>query len=235
MAGFDFGGDGHAGGEGDDAVVDLHLRLVELDAGGVDKLLPFGFAGVIFASGVPAAGWMNRFRRRAFRARWRPVRRISDLAVQQAVFGEVEGVDLDRRLLPRMHEADILVRDHRLDLQMAVGGHDGHQHLRRRHHAAFGMDGKLLHRALDRRCQRLQPEFLRCLHQLFVEARGLLLGLRQQVEVVVFPLGLGLFALLLEVRQRTPSLPPACPAAPQVPAGVRQGPAGVFRYSSLEP
>ena len=44
VAGFDFGGDGHAGGEGDEAVVDLHLRFVKLNARGVDELLAFRFA-----------------------------------------------------------------------------------------------------------------------------------------------------------------------------------------------
>ena len=44
------------------------------------------------------------------------------LALQQAVAREVEGIDLDRGLLPRLDEADVAVGDHRLDLELAVGG-----------------------------------------------------------------------------------------------------------------
>ena len=55
------------------------------------------------------------------------------------------------RLLAGLDEADVAVGDHGLDLELAVGRHDHHQLLRRRHHAADGVDGKLLHHAVDRR------------------------------------------------------------------------------------
>lgn len=43
-AGFDFGGDGHAGAEADQAVVDLHTGFGERDAGGIDEFLAGWFA-----------------------------------------------------------------------------------------------------------------------------------------------------------------------------------------------
>ena len=54
---------------------------------------------------------------------------------------------------------------HGLDLELAVAGTTHQQCLRRRDHAADGVDGELLHHAVDRRRQRLQL--------------GLLLGLDQ--------------------------------------------------------
>ena len=43
-----------------------------------------------------------------------------NFAVQQPVAREVERIDLDRRVLPDFDEADVAVRDHRLDLEPAL-------------------------------------------------------------------------------------------------------------------
>lgn len=51
-AGLDLDGDSHAGGEVDEAVVDLHLGLVEGDLGHVDELLALGLAGFILSAGL---------------------------------------------------------------------------------------------------------------------------------------------------------------------------------------
>ena len=136
----------------------------------------------------------------------RVVRDRLHMPMHQAVFGEVEGVDLDRRLFPVVDKADIAVGNHCLDLQMAVGGHDGHQHLRRSHHAAFGMHGELLHGAVDRRGQGLQPVLLRGLRQLILEACDLLFGVGKffQDRMAVF---------VLRPAAAVLSAPPASPSA----------------------
>ena len=105
----------------DHAVVDLHLRLIERHAGGIDQLLPLGLAGVAFvAGGLPC----RRFYRRASSRTMASCDTGCHLAVNEPVAGEVERVDLDLGVLPFMDEADIAVGDHRLDFKMAVGGHD---------------------------------------------------------------------------------------------------------------
>ena len=53
---------------------------------------------------------------------------------------------------------------------MAVCRNDGHKDLRRSDNAALGMDGKLLHRAVNRSVQCLQTELLCGLQELFMEA-----------------------------------------------------------------
>ena len=75
--------------------------------------------------------------------------------MQQTVAGEIEGIDLDRGFLAGMHETDVLVVDHGLDLHGTVGGNDRQKGLGRGDDAADGMDRQLLHRAVDRRRQSL--------------------------------------------------------------------------------
>jgi hypothetical protein len=94
------------------------------------------------------------------------------------------------------HEADVLVLDHGLDLEPAVGGNQDHDRLRRSHHPAHGMDGDLLHHAVDGRGQGLAVALLLGLHQLLREAPRLLVGLREVAQDRAAVLGLGLAALL---------------------------------------
>ena len=67
--------------------------------------------------------------------------------VQQPVSGEVKGIDFDLHFIADMHEADITVAHHGFDLELAVAGHDHHQGLGGRHHAADRVDRQLLNHA----------------------------------------------------------------------------------------
>ena len=121
--------------------------------------------------------------------------------MQQAVAGEGEGIDLDLGLLPRMHEADIAVRDHRLDLEPAVLRNDDGEHLRRHHHAADRVHAELLHHAVDRRREELQlgPAF--GLDDVPAERGNLLIGLGEIVEQSAAALGRDPVARLLQRRR----------------------------------
>ena len=61
-------------------------------------------------------------------------------------------------------------------------GADDEQRLRRRHDAADGVDGELLHRPVDRRGQELQAGLARRLDQILREPGGLGLGLDEFVR-----------------------------------------------------
>ena len=82
--------------------------------------------------------------------------------MEQPVFGEVEGVDLDFGRLAGMDEPDILIRHFRFDLEVAVARHHFEQRLRGRHDAADRMHRELLHGAVDGRGQTLQLGALVC-------------------------------------------------------------------------
>ncbi|HEV3178503.1 MAG TPA: hypothetical protein VGZ72_21090, partial [Stellaceae bacterium] len=116
--------------------------------------------------------------------------------MEEAVAGEVEGVDLDLGILARAHEADVLVADHGLDLEPAIGGDKDHHRLRRRHHATHGVDGDLLHHAVDGGGEGLAVALLLGLHELLSEAPRLLIGLGEVTEDRAAVLGLGRAALL---------------------------------------
>ena len=159
-------------------VVDLHLRAVERDARAVVQLLAFRLAGLVadpspLVAGVAPAG-LSRIDG--------VLRDAQHLALQQAVAGEVEGIDLDLGLLPGVDEADVAVRHHGLDLELAVGRHHDQQRLRRRHDAADGVHGELLHDAVDRGGQLLQLGALLGLDQVLREPVRLLLGLGEFVR-----------------------------------------------------
>ena len=64
--------------------------------------------------------------------------------MQQAIAGEVEGVDLDLCSLSGVDETDVAVRHHGFDFEMAVVRDNGEQSLCRRYDPAHGVDGKLL-------------------------------------------------------------------------------------------
>ena len=106
-------------------------------------------------------------------------RDVEDAPRQEPVAGEGEGVDLDLGVLAFAHKADIPVRDHGLDLELAAGRHHHEQRLRRRHHPAHGVDGELLHRAGDRSDEVLEPRLLLRLGDVLPEARRLALGFGQ--------------------------------------------------------
>ena len=90
----------------DELVLDLHLRAVERDARGVDQLL--ALAARCVASRRPCG--LSRGLSLRLVARDGVLRDAQHLAVQQAVAGEVEGVDLDLGLLAGVDEADVAVR-----------------------------------------------------------------------------------------------------------------------------
>ena len=122
--------------------------------------------------------------------------------MQQAVAGEGEGIDLDLGLLPRMHEADIAVRDHRLDLEPAVLRNDDGEHLRRHHHAADRVHAELLHHAVDRRREELQLGPALGLDDVPAERGDLLIGLGEIVEQGAAALGRDPVARLLQRCRR---------------------------------
>ena len=63
--------------------------------------------------------------------------------------------------------------------RLAIGGHHDQQRLRRRDNAPDGVDGQLLHHAVNRRSQGLEFGPLLGLDQVFTEARDLAFGLHQ--------------------------------------------------------
>src|SRR5271155_2613620 len=107
------------------------------------------------------------------------------MSMNKAVAGEVECIDLYLGFLPRMDEANVFIRYHRLDFKTAICRHDGHQYLRRCNHSPFSMHRELLHGAVHGGGERLKAVFLRSLKQLFMEARGFLLSFGQILEVAV--------------------------------------------------
>ena len=66
--------------------------------------------------------------------------------MDRAVASELEGLDLDLGLLPRLHEADVLVFDESLHLHRIILRYDQHQGLGRGNDTASGVNGKLLNR-----------------------------------------------------------------------------------------
>ena len=106
---------------------------------------------------------------------------LSTWPVQEAVAGEIEGIDLDLGFLPGLHKADVAVRHHGLDFEPAVARHDHQQGLRRRDDAADRVDRELLHHAVDRGGQLLQPGLLLGLDQVLGQPVRLLLGLGELV------------------------------------------------------
>ena len=124
------------------------------------------------------------------------------LTMQKPVAGEVEGVDLDRRFLAGMDEADVLVRHQRLDLERAFRGHHRHEGLGRGDDAADGVDRQLLHDAVDRCGQGLEPRPLLGLDQLLGEVVRLLLRLGELAEPGAAKLRLGLAPLFADHGER---------------------------------
>ena len=112
-AGFDLGGDGHAGGDRLGAAIDQERRAVERDVRDIGRrgipLPGAGFAprgALVAENAIAAAPPAGRHRTQAD---------INDMAGEQPVAGERKRLHLDLRRLPGMHEADIAVLHHRLD------------------------------------------------------------------------------------------------------------------------
>jgi len=63
---------------------------------------------------------------------------------------------LDPRILSRLDEADVAVKNHCLNLEHTVAGHDDHQRLSRCDHTADRVDRQLLNHAVDGRRDGLQ-------------------------------------------------------------------------------
>src|SRR5262245_13052187 len=109
----------------------------------------------------------------------RILRHTHDFAAQKPVSREIEGVDLDFRILPGMYKANVAVRHHRLDLETALGGHYHQQGLGGRDDAPDGVDGELLNHAVNRRDKALQLGALLGLHEVLAEACHLTFSLHQ--------------------------------------------------------
>ena len=112
--------------------------------------------------------------------------------MQQPVSGEIKSIDLDFHFIAGMHETDVMVAHHGFDLQLTVAGHDHHQGLGGRHHAADRVYGQLLNHARHRRGQLLKLGALLGLRQIGRKAGGFSLGLGQLAEQRSAILGLGL-------------------------------------------
>src|SRR6266568_930685 len=101
--------------------------------------------------------------------------------MEEPVAREVERIDLDLRLLPRMDEPDVAVGEHGLDLELTLAwNHDG-EHLRRRYYASHRVNRELLHDAVDRRSQMLKFRAPLRLDYFLRSARRLLLSFRKCV------------------------------------------------------
>ncbi len=118
------------------------------------------------------------------------------MAVDQAVAGEVEGLDLDLHQLAGVDEAHVAVGQLGLDGQVAAVGDDDHQMLGGGDHPAQGVDGQLVHHPVDGRAQQSAAGLVLGLDQLLAQLVLLLLGLAQVGEEVGGVLGAGGVALL---------------------------------------
>lgn len=67
--------------------------------------------------------------------------------MHRAVAREGEGFQLDAHVLPRLHEADVLVLQGDLGADLGAVGHDDHEGLGFGDDAAFRVGGQLLHGA----------------------------------------------------------------------------------------
>src|SRR5947207_6453043 len=180
----------HARRQIDETIVDLHLRAVERDARALVQLLTLGLAAVV-----------RRPHRSVIRtvqptvADDRILRDTEHPTMQQAVAREIEGIDLDLRVLPGMYEADVAVRYQGLDLEPAVDRDDNQQSLCRCDDSADCMDGELLHDPVDGRLELLEPGPLLGLDQILHEPVRLLLGFGEIVRE-----GTAIFGLRLASR-----------------------------------
>src|SRR5205085_9607744 len=82
-------------------------------------------------------------------ARYGVGRHAQHVPMKETVAREVEGIDLDLRLLSRMNEPDVAVGEHGLDLELTLARNLDCERLRRRYHAAYGVNIAVLHVSVD--------------------------------------------------------------------------------------
>jgi len=159
VVGLDLDGDGHAGGEGDDCVVDGHGGFVEGDGDGEHEglLLAGGGRGSL---GRVGGGGCVRERPLGLFLRDRGRGDLDDLAVQHAETGKGKGVDLDHGRLAELDEADVEIGDERLDLEPAAVWRDRGELLAGGDDLADRGHRRLLHDAVDR-CREAGVRFAR--------------------------------------------------------------------------
>jgi hypothetical protein len=147
LAGHDLGDDRHPGRQLERFAVDDEALLIEGDARGIDQLM-----GMLDIRRLVARG-LRAVTARALRLRLvdRVVRDALDPAVDQPLAGERKGVDPDFSLLADLDKADILIGDHRIDLDLPVRRHNAQQLLGRRHDVPQDMHRQILHHAGNRR------------------------------------------------------------------------------------
>src|SRR5215469_16774400 len=175
-SGLDLDRHSHAGYQIDHPAVDLHLCAVKRNSRGVIQLLALRLTALARGSERPlvrASLWAITDHG--------VLRDRNDLTMQQAVASEIEGIDLDLGSLSGVDEADIAVRHRGFNLEPAVARHDYQEGLCRRHHAANRVHRELLHHAVYRSRQQLQPGLLLGLDQVLRQPVRLLLGLGEVV------------------------------------------------------
>ncbi len=99
-----------------------------------------------------------------------------------AIAGIGKTVDLDRDRLARPHEADVLVEQRCFHFHAVATGHYYQQRLCRRHHAAHGVHGQLLHGPVHRCAQCHLSIALSGLGHFRPHLPDLLLGLAQFIK-----------------------------------------------------
>ena len=97
--------------------------------------------------------------------------------MQEPIPGKVERIDLNLGFLSGPHKADVAVRYHCFNFELAVARHDHEQGLRGRDDTAHRVNRELLHRAIHRSGQQLKPDLLLRLDQVLGEPVCFLLGL----------------------------------------------------------
>ena len=156
------------------ASIHLNLRPIKRHSRRITEFLAFRFAARAFRATAIVFRLVGRNV-----ADNRVLRHAQNLAVKQAIAGEVECVDLDLCILTNVNKADVSVRDHGVHFEHRIGGHDDSQLLGRRHDATDGMNRQLLDYAIDRSGQDLKLGSLLRLGEIAAETGGFALRFRE--------------------------------------------------------
>src|SRR5438445_6972983 len=106
---------GHSGPKLDEFLVYSHGLAVERDTSGILQLLTFRLAAVRRRAHSPV------IRGALWPVAGDSVRRNAEhFAMKKPIAREVECIELDLRFLPRMHESDVAVGKHGLDIKLAL-------------------------------------------------------------------------------------------------------------------